>query len=104
MSKQDKQAGGGAFPAPLEILKCKEGNKEFMRERPARKPYGSLFRVCKFNLENVDEDYARLVWKMAKKTARDFLRVTWNTTAIVKAEPRENAVCVYCNCWGRREK
>lgn len=103
MAKQDKQKGGGwAFPAPLEIIKCKEGNKEFLKERRARKYCGSLFRVCEFNLEAAGDDYARLVWKMAKKAARDFLRLTWNTTSIVKAEPKEHAVRVYCACWGWR--
>lgn len=37
--KQDKQGGGWQFPRPIEIIKCKEGNKEYMKERPARKPY-----------------------------------------------------------------
>ena len=40
--KQDKQGGGWQFPRPLEIIKCKEGNKEYMKERPARKPYGMI--------------------------------------------------------------
>lgn len=26
--KQDKQGDGWKFPRPLEIIKCKEGNKE----------------------------------------------------------------------------
>ncbi|MFQ9555796.1 MAG: hypothetical protein ACLR1P_07525 [Oscillospiraceae bacterium] len=29
---------GWQFPKALEIIKCKEGNKEFMKERPARSP------------------------------------------------------------------
>lgn len=33
--KQDKQGGGWQFPRPIEIIKCKEGNKEYMKERPA---------------------------------------------------------------------
>lgn len=28
---------GWQFPKALEIIKCKEGNKEFMKERPARR-------------------------------------------------------------------
>ena len=40
--KQDKQGGGWQFPRPIEIIKCKEGNKEYMKERPARKPYGRI--------------------------------------------------------------
>lgn len=99
--KRDKQNGGGQFPAALEIIKCKEGNKEFMRERPARRPYGRLFKVCEYSLEAVDEfggDDARIVWKLAKRAARDFLRVSWITSAIVtatKTDKPERAVIVY---------
>ena len=35
-----KQDNGWQFPKPLEIIKCREGNKEFMKERPARRPFG----------------------------------------------------------------
>lgn len=62
--KQDKQGGGWQFPRPLEIIKCKEGNKEYMKERPARKPYGRIVKVCEFSLEAVAEfggDGARLL-------------------------------------------
>lgn len=78
--KQDKQGGGWQFPRPLEIIKCKEGNKEYMKERPARKPYGRIVKVCEFSLEAVAEfgdDDARAVWRLAKRAARDFLRVSW---------------------------
>ena len=64
--KQDKQGGGWQFPRPLEIIKCKEGNKEYMKERPARKPYGRIVKVCEFSLEAVAEfgdDDARTVWR-----------------------------------------
>lgn len=78
--KQDKQGDGWKFPRPLEIIKCKEGNKEYMKERPARKPYGRIVKVCEFSLEAVaefGEDDARAVWRLAKRAARDFLRVSW---------------------------
>lgn len=78
----------GKFPRPLEIIKCKEGNKEYMKERPARKPYGRIVKVCEFSLEAVAEfgdDDARAVWRLAKRAARDFLRVSWINTAIVTA-------------------
>ena len=70
--KQDKQGGGWQFPRPLEIIKCKEGNKEYMKERPARKPYGRIVKVCEFSLEAVAEfgdDDARTVWRLAKRAA-----------------------------------
>ena len=41
MTKDKKQDGGWQFPKALEIVKCKEGNKEFMKERPARRPFGN---------------------------------------------------------------
>ena len=81
--KQDKQGGGWQFPRPLEIIKCKEGNKEYMKERPARKPYGRIVKVCEFSLE---------------AAARDFLRVSWINTAIVTAAKTDRpymAVIVY---------
>lgn len=87
--KQDKQNGAGwDFPAALEVIKCKEGNKEFMRERPARKPYGRMIKVCEYSLELVAEfgdNDARAVWKLAKRATRDFLRVSWMNAAIVTA-------------------
>lgn len=91
--KQDKQGGGWQFPRPIEIIKCKEGNKEYMKERPARKPYGRIVKVCEFSLEAVAEfgdDDARAV--------RDFLRVSWINTAIVTAAKTDRpymAVIVY---------
>lgn len=45
--KQDKQGGGWQFPRPLEIIKCKEGNKEYMKERP--KPCGGLRQLFKIS-------------------------------------------------------
>lgn len=96
------QAGRGwQFPRPLEIIKCKEGNKEYMKERPARKPYGRIVKVCEFSLEAVAEfgdDDARAVWRLAKRAARDFLRVSWINTAIVttaKTDRPYMAVIVY---------
>lgn len=99
--KQDKQGDGWKFPRPLEIIKCKEGNKEYMKERPARKPYGRIAKVCEFSLEAVaefGEDDARAVWRLAKRAARDFLRVSWINTAIVTATKTDRpymAVIVY---------
>lgn len=99
--KQDKQGGGWQFPLPLEIIKFKEGNKEYMKERPARKPYGRIVKVCEFSLEAVAEfgdDDARAVWRLVKRAARDFLRVSWINTAIVTATKTDRsymAVIVY---------
>lgn len=97
MAKQDKRGDGWEFPRPLEILKCKEGNKEYMKERRNR-PGGRLMLVCEYPLSAVDsfgDDDARLIWRLAKKAARDFLRVSWINAAVVKAFPKEKAVRVY---------
>lgn len=108
--KQDKQGGGWQFPRPIEIIKCKEGNKEYMKERPARKPYGRIVKVCEFSLETVAEfgdDDARAVWRLAKRAARDFLRVSWINTAIVTAAKTDRpymAVIVYGEYSGRKRK
>ena len=45
MTKEKKQDGGWQFPKALEIVKCKEGNKEFMKERPARRPFGNTVLI-----------------------------------------------------------
>lgn len=100
-AERDKQGGGWQFPRPIEIIKCKEGNKEYMKERPARKPYGRIVKMCEFSLEAVAEfgdDDARAVWRLAKRAARDFLRVSWINTAIVTAAKTDRpymAVIVY---------
>ena len=47
MAKQKQEAASGwQFPKALEIVKCKEGNKEFMKERPARRPFGETVLIC----------------------------------------------------------
>lgn len=74
--KQDKQGDGWKFPRPLEIIKCKEGNKEYMKERPARKPYGRIVKVCEFSLEAVaefGEDDARAVWRVGEESGTRLL-------------------------------
>ena len=98
MAKGQKQDGGGwHFPAPLEIIKCKEGNKEFIKERTDRGG-GRRLLICEYPLSAVAEfggDDARIVWRLAKRAARDFLRNSWITAAVVKAEAKETAVRVY---------
>lgn len=42
---------GWQFPKALEIVKCKEGNKEFMKERPARRPFGNTVLICEYPLD-----------------------------------------------------
>ena len=68
---------GWQFPKALEIIKCKEGNKEFMKERPARRPFGNTVLICEY--------------------PRDFLRVSFMPSAIVSAATHggKTAVRVY---------
>lgn len=42
---------GWQFPKALEIIKCKEGNKEFMKERPARRPFGNTVLICEYPID-----------------------------------------------------
>lgn len=46
-----KQDNGWQFPKPLEIIKCREGNKEFMKERSARRPFGRTVLICEYPIE-----------------------------------------------------
>ena len=68
---------GWQFPKALEIIKCKEGNKEFMKERPARRPFGNTVLICEYPIDDTaaEEPNAKLItWRLAKRAARDFLR------------------------------
>ena len=83
---------GWQFPKALEIIKCKEGNKEFMKERPAL--------ICEYPIDDTaaEEPNAKLItWRLAKRAARDFLRVSFMPSAIVSAATHggKTAVRVY---------
>lgn len=85
MAKEKKQDSGCSFRRQLEIVKCKEGNKEFMKERPARRPFGNTVLICEYPLDGdaMQEPNARMItWRLAKRAARDFLRVSFMTSAI----------------------
>ena len=76
---------GWQFPKALEIIKCKEGNKEFMKERPARRPFGNTVLICEYPIDDTaaEEPNAKLItWRLAKRAARDFLRVSFMPSAI----------------------
>lgn len=82
---------GWQFPKALEIIKCKEGNKEFMKERPARRPFGNTVLICEYPIDDTaaEEPNAKLItWRLAKRAARDFLRVSFMPSAIVSATDR----------------
>ena len=63
MEKEKKQDCGWQFPKALEIVKCKEGNKEFMKERPARRPFGNTVLICEYPLDGdaMQEPNARMI-------------------------------------------
>lgn len=91
---------GWQFPKALEIIKCKEGNKEFMKERPARRPFGNTVLICEYQIDDMaaEEPNAKLItWRLAKRAARDFLRVSFMPSAIVSAATHggKTAVRVY---------
>ena len=61
---------GWQFPKALEIIKCKEGNKEFMKERPARRPFGNTVLICEYPIDDTaaEEPNAKLItWRLAKR-------------------------------------
>lgn len=79
---------------------CKEGNKEFMKERPARRPFGNTVLICEYPIDDTaaEEPNAKLItWRLAKRAARDFLRVSFMPSAIVSAATHggKTAVRVY---------
>jgi len=60
---------GWQFPKALEIIKCKEGNKEFMKERPARRPFGNTVLICEYPIDDTaaEEPNAKLItWRLLK--------------------------------------
>ena len=98
MAKGKKNNNGGwQFPKALEIIKCKEGNKEFMKERPARRPFGNTVLICEYPIESAgaEEPNAKLItWRLAKRAARDFLRVSYMPSAIVSAGERDGKTSI----------
>ena len=54
---------GWQFPKALEIIKCKEGNKEFMKERPARRPFGNTVLICEYPIDDTAEGTPYIVAK-----------------------------------------
>lgn len=98
--KPKDNKSGWQFPKALEIIKCKEGNKEYMKERPARRPFGNTVLICEYPIDDTaaEEPNAKLItWRLAKRAARDFLRVSFMPSAIVSAATHggKTAVRVY---------
>lgn len=63
---------GWQFPKALEIIKCKEGDKEFMKERPARRPFGNTVLICEYPIDDTaaEEPNAKLItWRLASLNA-----------------------------------
>ena len=86
----------------LEIIKCSEGNKDFLKERKPRAPLGKLVLICEYPIsdpEAGEPDDAPITWKLAKRAARDYLRVSSAYSAIVWQ--RAKAIRVYRKVEGR---
>lgn len=90
-----------AVPPPARNYQVQRGQQRIHEGTPRAQPYGRIVKVCEFSLEAVAEfgdDDARAVWRLAKRAARDFLRVSWINTAIVttaKTDRPYMAVIVY---------
>ena len=73
---------GWQFPKALEIIECKEGNKEFMKERPARRPFGNTVLICEYPIDDT----------AAEEPEQFALNVDPNTGEIVEgSEVADNA-------------
>ena len=72
---------GWQFPKALEIIKCKEGNKEFMKERPARRPFGNTVLICEYPIDD--------------KTAKCSLYYTPETDGL--SQSWDHGGAVFCN-------
>ena len=84
----------------IDITSRAERNKEFMKERPARRPFGNTVLICEYPIDDTaaEELNAKLItWRLAKRAARDFLRVSFMPSAIVSAATHggKTAVRVY---------
>ena len=92
-----KQDNGWQLTKSLEIIKCREGNKEFMKERRARRPFGRTVLICEYPIEAeaaAEPDGNMITWRLAKRAARDFLRVSFMPSAIVQAITRDGKTTV----------
>lgn len=86
---QDKSGKGWSFPKDTEIFKCRDGRKEFMRERSGGlRGHGDYRLIAEFPVYSSGED-KRAAWKLAKRVARDHLRNSWMQSAIVTYMPRD---------------
>ena len=88
---------GWQFPKALEIIKCREGNKEFMKERRARRPFGRTVLICEYPIEAeaaAEPDGNMITWRLAKRAARDFLRVSFMPSAFVQAITRDGKTTI----------
>lgn len=85
---QDKNGKGWSFPKDTEIFKCRDGRKEFMRERNASMRGGDYRLIAEFPVYASGEN-KRTAWKLAKRVARDHLRNSWMQAALVTYVPRD---------------
>jgi hypothetical protein len=98
MAKRKQEAADGwQFPKALEIIKCKEGNKEFLKERPARRPFGQTTLICEYPIEGIaaaEPNGNMITWRLEKRAARDFLRASIMNSAIVTTTKTDKPVTV----------
>ena len=65
---------GWQFPKALEIIKCKEGNKEFMKERPARRPFGNTVLICEYPIDDTAAEEPRFLYAFGYRIGGDAWR------------------------------
>ncbi|MDR2513767.1 MAG: hypothetical protein LBD02_00980 [Christensenellaceae bacterium] len=95
---KDNGGKSWSFPKDTEIFKCRDGRKEFMRERAASMRGNDYRLIAEFPVYSSGED-KRAAWKLAKRVARDHLRNSWMQSALVTYVQRDTygheAVKVY---------
>ena len=87
---------GWQFPKALEIIKCKEGNKEFMKERPARRPFGNTVLICEYPIDDTaaEEPNAKLItWPRGTSCASPLcLRLSYRRRRMAGKPPSASTV------------
>lgn len=82
-----KRSMKGAFsiPAALEIVRCNEGGKEFIKEKGYKHDNNARYMlVAEFPLNSSMNEELSTMKRLAKRFARDFLRTTRATAAVVR--------------------
>ena len=72
------------IPAALEIVRCNEGGKEFIKEKGYKREHNARYvLIAEFPLHFSTNEEISAMKRLAKRFARDYLRTTRATAAVV---------------------